>query len=155
MLAQHEVYRRICTVDIGPVLGVLSKLNFIRVGHSRGMYPCDVCLRAHFPAEVEALVDSLPLGGDRARVIIRRLGARQSIPPHIDDWMPDKENWRRFQIPIVTNHGIMMRWPDDDVMIHLEAGYLWEVRFDRMHEVINEFDGDRIDIQIDQVGAVI
>ena len=46
-----------------------------------------------------------------------------------------------------------MRWPAADVEVYLEPGFLWEVRVDCEHEVINDADVERIHIQIDQAGA--
>ena len=155
-LAANEVYRQIKPVDLVPALAVLPQLSYVSVGHSApGKYRCDVVLKAAFPAEVWALIDALDLGGDIARVVIRRLAPRQHIPPHVDDWMSQEADWRRFQVPLVSDPAIRMRWPDDGVEVHLVPGWLYEVRFDRLHEVINEADVERIHLQIDQVNATI
>ena len=155
-LATNEVYRQIKPVDHLPALAVLPQLSYVSVGHSApGKYKCDVVLKEKFPPEVWALIDALELGGQLARVVIRRLAPRQHIPPHVDDWMPQEADWRRFQVPLVSHPAIRMRRPDDDVEVHLAAGWLYEVRFYRMHEVINEADCERIHLQIDQVDATI
>jgi hypothetical protein len=114
-----------------------------------------VVLMAHFPPEVHALIGALDLGGHLARAVIRKLTPRQSIPPHVDAWMPQEANWRRFQVPLVSHPDIRMRWPDDGVDVYLEPGYLYEVRFDRMHEVVHGADVERIHLQVDQVDATI
>ena len=85
----------------------------------------------------------------------RKLGPRQGIAPHVDAWMPGEADWRRFQVPLVSDPRIIMRWPDDGVELYLEPGWLYEVRFDRMHEVVNGADIERIHLQIDQVNATI
>lgn len=154
MLAAGECCRAIKPVDIGPVLSVMDRLQFVGVGGSSpDKYKCDVLLAPHFPPELHALIDGLDLGGRTARAILRRLAPRQSIPPHVDKWMPNEANWRRFQLPLITHPDIVMRWPDDGVAVHLEAGILYEVRFDRLHEVINNADVPRVHLQIDQITA--
>jgi hypothetical protein len=102
-----------------------------------------------------ALVESLDLGGTLARAVLRRLSPRQSIPPHVDDWMPAEADWRRFQVPLITHPDVVMRWPDDGVSVHLEPGFLYEVRYDRAHEVVHGAECERIHLQIDQVDATI
>jgi len=124
-------------------------------GSSTGKYPCDVVLSAHFPDEVKSLIGCLGLGGESVRALLRKLQPGQSIPPHVDDWMPAEADWRRFQIPIVTDPAIIMRWPEDGQEKHLEAGWLYEVRFDRVHEVVNHAKVERVHLQIDQVNATI
>lgn len=154
-LGERETYRRIKSVDIGPVLAVLPSLQFISVNQSGGKYQCDVVLRDQFPPALKDLVANLGLGGRTARAILRRLGPRQSIPPHVDAWMPKESDWRRFQLPLTTHHEIVMRWPDDGVSVHLEAGALYEVRYDRTHEVIHGADCERTHLQLDVVDATI
>jgi hypothetical protein len=150
------MYRAIKRVELGPVLAILDRLPFIHVNQGNAQkYECDVVLPGHFPPELNALMESLELGGQRARAILRRLGARQSIPPHVDKWMPQELDWRRFQVPLTSHPDIKMRWPDDGVEAHLEPGYLYEIRFDRMHEVVNNTDSERIHLQVDQVNATI
>ena len=152
-------YRVIKPVDIGPVLQLRDRLQFIYVnqgGTSTDRYPCQVVLEQHFPPELKEFVDRLELGGRRARAVLRMLPRKQSIPPHTDKWMPQEYNWRRFQLPIVTHPDIIMRWPEDKVEVHLEAGTLYEVVYDRTHEVINNQDQvERIHLQIDQIDATI
>lgn len=153
-LTEGEVYRRIKPVDLAPVLPALSGLSFVRVGQT-GKYPCDVVLQDKFTPELNALVDGLGLGGYPARKILRKLLPRQNIPVHVDQWMPGELNWRRFQVPLVTHPDIVMRWPDDGAAVYLEPGWLWEVRYDRPHEVIHGADIERIHLQLDWVDAAI
>lgn len=155
-LGADECYRLIRPVAIGAVLPTLAGLPFFSAGQSRpGLYVCDVVTAAQFPPELAALVEGLALGGETARAVLRRLGPRQSIPPHVDAWMPLETDWRRFQVPLVTDPSVIMRWPDDGQEAHLAAGWLYEVRFDRLHEVANGWDGERIHLQVDQINATI
>ena len=155
-LQENEVYRLIKAVDLVPAHRVLDKLQFIAVGQSSpDKYRCDVVLRSHFPPELNALVDGLDLGGTTARAVLRKLGPRQSIPPHTDKWMPEEADWRRFQVPLTSHPDIKMNWPEDGVSVHLQPGFLYEVRFDRTHEVIHPADCARIHLQIDQIDATI
>lgn len=156
MLGAGECYRAIKPVDLGPILPLMDRLPFVSVGGSSAeKYKCDVVLSSHFPPELRALIAGLELGGELARAVVRRLCPHQSIPPHVDQWMPAQADWRRFQVPLVSHPDIVMRWPDDDVAIHLAPGFLYEVRFDRLHEVINLTDVARTHLQIDQVNATI
>lgn len=155
-LGAGECYRLIGPVDIGAVLPLLDRLPFFGAGRSSPQkYQCDVVTSAQFPPELWALVSSLGLGGELARAVLRRLAPRQSIPAHIDQWMPQEADWHRFQVPLVSDPSVIMRWPDDGVELHLAPGNLYEVKFDRTHEVVNPWDGQRIHLQIDQVGATI
>ncbi len=96
------------------------------------------------------------LGGTPYRRFCRKLLPRGGIKPHIDNTTSGRGLViRRFQVPVVTHPEIVMRWPDDDAEVHLEPGWIWEVRFDRIHEVVNNTDSERIHIQIDQMEATI
>lgn len=154
MLAPEECYRLLGPVDISGALPALAGLPFFRSGGA-GRYPADVLMQSQFSPELRHLLEGLGLGGETARAVLRRLAPFQSIPAHVDDWMPSEADWRRFQVPLVTDPRIIMRWPDDDQELHLAAGHLYEVRFDRLHEVENGSDAPRIHLQIDQVGATI
>lgn len=158
-LSDGEVYRKIKPVDLASVLADLPSLPFFAAniggGRDPRRYACDVLLKSQFPPSLHACVSGLDLGGRCARVLLRRLSPKQSIPPHVDEWMPQEADWRRFQVPLVTHPAILMRWPADNIAVHLEAGWLYEVRFDRMHEVINDAPIARTHLQIDQVGATI
>ena len=155
-LDKEQCFRLVGPVDITPILAVVNRLAYIGVGGSSPeKYKCDVVLAAHFPSELRALISSLRLGGELARAVVRRLAPRQSIPPHIDAWMPAETDWRRFQVPLVTHPEIVMRWPDDGIEVHLAPGFLYVVRFDRLHEVVNDTEVARVHLQIDQVNATI
>lgn len=151
------VLRRIKSVDITPMLAVLGDLRFVAVNIGSvnpAKSPCFVALGTP-PAEVPAFVASLGLGGETKRILVRKLGPRQGMTPHVDQWMPGEADWRRFQVPLVSDPSVVMRWPDDGVSQWLEPGNLYEVRFNRLHSVENNWDGYRIHLQVDQVGATI
>lgn len=158
-LGPDEVYRKIKPVDIAPVLPILPTLPWFRANSSGAKYPCDVVMRSQFPSALAEVVSSLDLGGETARAMLRRLGPRQSIPPHVDDWMPEEMDWRRFQLPLTSDPTIVMRWtarwPLENVTVHLQPGWLYEVRYDTTHEVMHNADCSRVHLQIDQVGATI
>lgn len=154
-----KVIERVKQVDISPLLASLDALPFVAVNigsTNPTKSPCFVVPPKHpVPTAVTEFVDGLGLGGETARILFRKLAPHQGMPPHVDAWMPTETNWRRFQIPLVSHPEIKMRWPDDGVEEHLEPGYLYEVCFDRTHEVVNNTDHSRVHLQIDQVNATI
>tara|TARA_R110000868_G_scaffold122871_2_gene325732 strand:+ start:965 stop:1435 length:471 start_codon:yes stop_codon:yes gene_type:complete len=156
MLGPTECYRRVGPVDIGPVLRMLDRLTFnhLNAGHAT-KYPQDVVVWHSFPAELRDYSENLGLGGTLARAILRKLPAGGRITPHVDEWMPNEVDWRRFQVPIISHPDVQMRWPDDDIEVFLEPGSIYEVRYDRTHEVTNASPIDRIHLQIDQVDATV
>lgn len=153
-----ECYRLVKPIDIGPVLRILDRLQFVSISQGStdpNKPPCDVVLQDKFPPELLAFIQGLELGGSLGRAIIRRLDAYAGVPAHIDTWMPAEVNWRRFQAPLVSHPDIKMRWPDDGVELHLEPGNLYEVCFSRLHDVVNPTDRQRTHLQIDQIDATI
>lgn len=157
-LLESECYREVAAVNLEPVLAILDRLPFVSVNQgSTEVYktPARVVKPDQFPAELKQLIANLGLGGRAGRHMIRELGPRQSIAPHVDAWMPKEADWRRFQLPLTSHPDIIMRWPDDDVSVHLAPGWLYEVRFDRTHEVVHGADVARLHLQIDQIDATI
>jgi hypothetical protein len=157
-LAAGESYRRIKPVDISGVVPLLDGLpwfNVHREGKTPEAYGCDVVRVAQFPKPLLDLVDGLGLGGTLARAMLRRLKPRQCIPLHTDTWMPAGRDWRRFQVPLVSDNFVVMQWPDVGKAVWLEPGFLWEVRYETPHEVVNCSDNPRIHLQIDVVDATI
>ena len=155
----NEVYRLIGQVNIEPVLRELDRLEFIVANYGKtlerdGKYEQTVAL-GPFPDTVNKFVEDLNLGGEPQRMLLRSLPPGTKIPPHIDDWMPEEADWRRFQVPIVSDPRVRMRWPDDGIDIYLEPGHLYEVDFSKTHDVFNGSNIDRIHMQIDQLGATI
>lgn len=158
-LRDDQCYQRLGPAHIAPVLAVWDRLPFFYANQggdpAKGQVPCHVVLADKFPPELRALVASLNLGGSQGRAILRKLDPYQGIPAHVDAWMPAEANWRRFQVPLVSHPDIVMRWPDDGVAVHLALGSFYEVRFDRLHEVVNPTDTARTHLQIDQIDATI
>jgi hypothetical protein len=157
-LGDNQCYQIVKAVDVSPVLVALDRLQFVGLpGDVRdpNKPACSVALSTKFPPEINAWIAGLGLGGEVGRAIFRKLAPGQNIPRHVDAWMPGELDWRRFQIPIVTEPGVVMGWPQDDVYVHLEPGLIYEVRYDRVHEVIHGGSGPRIHLQVDQVGASI
>lgn len=154
--AVGQVYRVIKPVDLSSVLPTLDTMQFVAVNQSSTdcrKSPCEVVLPDKFTPEFRGFIDGLGLGGTQGRAILRRLAPRQGMAPHIDEWLP--ANWRRFQVPLVSHPAITMRWPDESMEIHLAPGWLYEVRVDCAHEVINKADVPRVHLQIDQLNATI
>lgn len=151
-MMENEVYRRIKPVDISGILAVMDKLEFMESGGK-----CALVTRpgSIAPEPLLQLVRGLELGGTFKRMFCRKLNPYQGIAPHIDDWIDPEWNLRRFQVPLTSHPDIVMRWPGDGIEAHLEPGYLYEVRYDREHEVVNETPHSRIHIQIDQLNASI
>lgn len=147
MLQSHECYRIVTKVDVEPVLKVLDKLEFV---DSKGECAWVTKPGSHAPEELLQLVRSSNLGGIYKRMFCRKLMPHQHIPPHVDDhdWMREG-NIRRFQIPIQSHPDIKMRWPDENVEVYLEPGFVYEVAYWKKHEVIHNADVERIHIQID------
>jgi hypothetical protein len=157
-LRADQCYQVCKPVNLGPVLAILDRLPFVWVNQgSTEVYktPARIVKPDKFPTELKQLIADLELGGRAGRYMIRELAPRQSIAPHIDTWMPSELDWRRFQLPITSHPDIVMRWPEDGVSLHLEPGFLYEVRFDRVHEVVHGADVPRLHLQLDQVAATI
>lgn len=150
-------FKRIKPVDISGLLPLVDDLKWFTINKgstSTDAYGCDVVLKP-FPQPVDDFIDGLRIGGTLARAIFRRLAPFQSIPLHTDTWMPEQRNWRRFQVPLVSDPLVQMAWPETEECVYLEPGYLWEVRFDTPHEVVNSWGGYRVHLQIDAVNTTI
>ncbi len=154
-LAANQCFQVIKTVDLTPVLAVFDQLTFVHVNNGGNQGTCHVVLDSKFPPALKEFVANLGLGGTCARAMLRRLEPRQGIAPHTDTWMPAEADWRRFQVPIISHPDILMRWPDDSQETHLAPGFIYEVRFDRTHEVVNPTDIQRTHLQIDQIDAEV
>ena len=159
-LRDDQCYQIVKAVDVGPILSAWDRLPFFSINHNLdgsdpNKPPCDVVLQDKYPPEIREFIVGLALGGRLGRSVIRRLDPGRGIPAHTDAWMPGELNWRRFQVPLVTHPDIVMCWRDYAVTVHLEVGKLYEVRFDRTHEVINPTASYRTHLQIDQIDATI
>ena len=150
-------YRLIKKVDIEAVRPLMDRLPFFRANQgATDKCVCFAVIESQFPPELKEFIEGLNLGGRHGRQVLRKLPKGVGIDPHTDTWMPAEENWRRFQLPIVTHPDILMRWPDDGVELHLQQGILYEVNFQKMHEVINpQNEIERIHLQVDQIDATI
>ena len=157
MSTTNDCYRLIKKVDIEAILPLMDRLPFFQANQgSQEKCACKACIDTQFPPELKDFIKGLELGGRQARAVLRMLPRKQGIPPHQDKWMGEGQDWKRFQLPIVTHPSILMRWPDDQVELHLEAGTLYEVNFNKTHEVINDQDDvERIHLQIDQIDSTI
>mgnify|MGYP001572942108 CR=1 FL=1 len=159
MLGIHEVYKRIGPVNLTPILSVLDQLPFVDicVGSIDPRHPyCAVVVPGtKLPDAVSHFVQSLGLGGTPHRYFFRKLYPGWGIRPHTDDWIPAEAHIRRFQVPLVSHPDILMRWPTDGIEVYLEPGWFYEVRYDRLHEVVNPTQSERIHLQVDQVDATI
>lgn len=135
-------------VDIAPALALLPTLRFEDTGGTNGWLADSTPLMS--------FVQSLGLKGKVFVVNCRMLPAGQGIPLHTD---PKTYAYagvveRRFHVPLVTHPGVTMRWPGEGIEAHLEAGWLYEVRFDVPHEIVHRAPVDRVHIQINTVEAV-
>ena len=131
--------RKIRPVDITAVLEELPAVEFVDTGGSNG------CI-AH-PPWLDYFVASLDLG----RVLLavcRKLPPGRGIPPHIDTVRGKANLGRRYHVPLVTHPLVTMCWPEDGEEHHLEAGWLYEVDYTRLHEIVNRAPVDRVHVQI-------
>ena len=158
-LRDDQMFQVVAHVDVAPVVAMLDRLPWLGInGHIKGdpnRPPCSVVLWEKFPPDLKAFAEGIALGGRLGRAILRRLDPGQNIPPHTDAWMPGEMNWRRFQVPITSHSGIVMRWPDDGVSAYLGPGAVYEVRYDRTHEVVHGASVPRVHLQIDQIDATV
>lgn len=157
-LGEHQCYQIVKAVDVAPLRAALERLQFVGIrGDPRdpNKPACSVALSDKFPPDVRDWITGLELGGELGRAIFRKLSPGQNIPPHTDAWMPGELDWRRFQVPVVTEPEVIMSWPDHGVKLHLEPGYIYEVRYDITHEVVHGGRGERVHLQLDQVRATI
>ncbi len=149
MLKTEFLYLKLAPIDIAPALAVLASANFGDTGGSNGWLTD--------PAPFMPFVESLGLGGVILAVHCRLLPAWRGIPPHIDPFQhrSDSVQESRFHVPLVTHPGVTMRWPDDGVDVHLEAGYIYGVNFRRLHEVVHRAPIGRVHLQINVANATM
>lgn len=122
-------FQRLAPVDIGWVLPLLAETAFINTGGTNGWIAK--------PEWLDRLFTSVHLDGAMTFAVARMLPAGQGIPPHIDLWENIPNMGRRYHVPLVSDPNVMMCWPDDHVRVYLEPGWLWEVCFTKLHEVVN------------------
>lgn len=132
--------RKVRPVDISAALAELPGTVFTDTRGSNG--------HIAEPAWLGPFVAGLGLGRIVYQ-IVRKLPAYQGIPPHIDHQRLSPTNYgKRYHVPLVTHPDVTMRWPDDDYEEHLEAGWLYEVDYLRLHEIVHRAPVDRIHIQV-------
>jgi hypothetical protein len=130
---------KIRAIDISGALAALPAVHFVDTGGTNG--------HIAKPDWLSDFVASLDLG----RVlyaVVRKLPAFQGIPPHIDTVRGKANLGRRYHVPLVTDPRVTMRWPDDGEEHHLEAGWLYEVDYTRLHEIVHRAPIERIHVQV-------
>lgn len=138
---------RIRQVNIEEALTLLPEVHFVDTRGTNGWIAR--------PSWVQDFVSGLHLGGKAVRALLRLLPAGQGIPLHIDEPMFGNKSERRFHVPLVTHPDVVMRWPDDNVEVHLEAGWLYEVDYSRRHEIVHRASIGRVHLQVNVVGAEV
>lgn len=134
--------RKIRPVDINLALALLPNTHFIDTGGTNGWIA--------YPEWLPSFVESLQLEELVTYSVCRKLPAWQGIPPHVDH---GRDGDRRYHVPLVTHPSVIMRWPEEDVSVHLEAGFLYEVCFSELHEIVHRAPVDRIHVQVNVTGA--
>jgi len=129
---------KIRQVDISKALGDLALTTFVDSGGTNG--------HVAQPWWLDGFVASLDLGRVN-HAIVRKLPAFQGIPPHIDP-ATGLNAGRRYHVPLVTHPDVTMRWPEDGEEHHLEAGWLYEVDYMKLHEIVHRAPIDRIHVQV-------
>lgn len=160
-LGPGQYWQVVASVDVGPAVADVVALPWRETNKGSTVphkSPCwTVPPGAALSASVAGLIDRVEwmLGGETQRFVFRKLGPGQGMAPHVDRLLSEEYDWRRFQVPIVTDHRVVMRWPGAGVEVHLQPGLVYEVRVDELHEVVNGADIARIHLQIDQTGSVV
>jgi len=134
------VCQKIRSVDISLALAGLSDTQFVDSGGTNGW--------TARPEWLQKFAEGLNLGGTIIYVWCRKLPAYQGIPPHVDISGHRADTGRRFHIPIVTHPDVTMRWPDDGVEEHMEAGYVYEINYLKKHEIVHKANADRIHVVV-------
>jgi hypothetical protein len=142
--ADKGLYRKIRQVDITGILARLPEVNFVNTGGTNGWVAR--------PDWARPFVESLNPEGAVTFICLRKLPPYQNIPPHIDNWGNTPNRGKRYHVPLVTHPDVKMCWPDDGVSVHMEAGWLYEVCFLRLHEVVHLAPVDRIHLHYNVVG---
>lgn len=131
---------RLRPIDIRAALAHLETTTFRDTGGTNGWIA--------EPTWLQAFVQGLALEGHVTYACCRKLPAGQGIPAHID---PSKPGEHRFHVPLVTHPAVTMRWPLAGEEHHLGAGYLYEVQFDQLHEIVHRAPVDRVHVQINTI----
>jgi len=140
---RDNCYRQIRPVDISSVLPKLADVHFVNTGGTNGWVAQ--------PDWLASFIATLKPEGRVTFVCLRKLPPYQNIPPHIDAWNNQPNVGKRFHVPLLTHPDVKMRWPDDGVEVHMEAGWLYEVCFLKLHEVVHLAPVDRIHLHYNVV----
>jgi hypothetical protein len=143
MLDHGDCYTKHRPVDISGILPLLADVKFEDTHGPNGWIA-----RPEWMAE---FIADLKPEGKVTFTLMRKLPAYQNLPPHIDSWGNVPNVGRRLHVPLVTHPDIKMRWPDDGVEVHMEAGWLWEVNYLKLHEVQHLAPVDRIHLHYNVV----
>lgn len=87
--------------------------------------------------DVMRLVEGTELG----RVLITKLGAGKSIPPHIDQGAP-VEYYTRYQIVLQSLPGCTFQIEEERV--NFRAGEVWRIENSKTHSVVNNSADERL-----------
>lgn len=128
-------YRKIKPVDISGILPLLPEVQF------EDMRVDGWIARPDWLAD---FIAALEPEGKVTFTLIRKLPPFQNLPPHKDSWGNMPNTGGRFHVPLLTHPDVKMRWPEDDVEVHLEAGWLYEVNYLKLHEVQHRAPVDRV-----------
>lgn len=123
-------------VDITLPLAMLKSLKFIDTGGTNG--------HIARPDWLDYYINTLKPEGNVTFACIRKLPPYQNIPPHIDSWRNRPNVGKRFHVPLLTHPDVKMRWPNAGVEVHMEAGWLYEVCYTELHEVVHLAPVDRV-----------
>ena len=133
------VCKRLRAVDIAPLLDLLPAVEFEDTGGSNG--------HVAYPEWLLPFAQGLDVGRV-IRAVLRLLPPGQGIMAHIDHPHNSWSRGRRYHLPLVTHPLVTMRWPNDGVEEHLEAGWLYEVDHLRLHEVVNRAPVERVHLVV-------
>lgn len=136
-------YRKIRPVDISGILRLLPEVKFEDTGGPNGWIAR--------PAWMAGFIESLNPEGRVTFTLLRKLPPFQNLPPHVDSYNNVPNIGKRFHVPLLTHPEVVMRWPNDDVEVHLEAGWLWEVCYTKLHEVAHRASVDRVHLHFNVV----
>lgn len=139
----NDFCQKIRQIDISDLIPRLETIAFINTGGTNGWVAQ--------PDWMLPFIRNISPDGEITFACIRKLPPYQNIPPHIDSWNNRPNVGKRFHIPLLTHPGVTMRWPDDNVEIHMEAGWLYEVCFRKLHEVVHLAPVDRIHLHYNVV----
>lgn len=139
----EQCYRKIRAVDIAGALSRLPGVAFVNTGGTNGWVAR--------PPWLGEFILSLKPEGRVTFTCLRKLPPYQNIPPHIDLWENIPNKGKRYHVPLLTHPDVKMRWPDDGVEVHMEAGWLYEVCFTKLHEVVHLAAVDRVHLHYNVV----